>query len=283
MPIEEMKKNVILLGDGAVGKTSLIRRYVLDQFDDRYVTTIGSKVSKKEVELSIGTSHVRMVILIWDIIGQKEYELTQTLSMRNIDGAILVSDITRRETLDSLKEYWIPKIKQVRGNIPLVFLANKSDLIDERTFDVEDMKDLAAEMQDGNRNRDSAHCFLTSAKSGENIEASFRTLAGALIGNANKSTPDVQLQDMLKSTEARSLANVVDFVIADFAQQYGGIEVATPIVRHQMALAGLNPSDPTLEAVTKFIENMAAVERTFKPVDDVQVNKQQRLQKLKEF
>lgn len=282
MPLEEMKKNVILLGDSAVGKTSLIRRYVLDQFDERYVTTVGSKVSKKEVEISTGTSKVRMVILIWDIIGQREYELTQTLSMRNIDGAILVSDMTRGETLGSLREYWVPKIRQVRGNIPLIFLANKADLVEERAYDLVDLEDLARESS-GTEGSHSSYCYATSAKTGDNIEASFSALATALIGKNGSASHDRPVENLLKDTEARTLANVVDFVIADFAQQYGGLEVATPIVKHQMALAGLELSNPTLESVTRFIENMASVERTFKPINDVQSNKQERLQKLKDI
>lgn len=282
MSVEEMKKNVILLGDSAVGKTSLIRRYVLDQFDERYVTTVGSKVSKKEVEISSGNSKVRMVILIWDIIGQKEYELTQTLAMRNIDGALLVSDMTRIETLTGLRDYWVPKIREVRGDIPLIFLANKADMAEEKQFEIDDLEDLARETSAGGKAKESTHCYKTSAKTGDNIETSFKALAGALLGSVGHA-PDVQVQEIMKVSEANSLANVVDFIIADFAQQYGGMEVATPIVKHQMALAGLDPNNPTLEAVTKFIENMANVEKTFKPAEDVQTRKQERIQKLKDF
>jgi len=281
MGTEEIKKNIILLGDPAVGKTSLIRRYVLDQFDERYVTTIGSKVTKKEVLIQNGGDPIRIIMLIWDIIGQKEYELTQTLSMKNIDGAILVSDMTRAETIESLSTYWLPKIKATRGNIPLVFLANKSDMADERVFGVDELEETA---KSGGVDRNTnLHCFATSAKTGENIESAFHMLAGSLLEKMNTVAGDIPIQDIIRNSEAKSLAGVVDFIIADFADQYGGMEVATPIVKHQMAMAGLELANPTLTSVTKFIDCMANVEKTFKPSPDVSDNRQTRLQKLKDL
>lgn len=283
MATEEIKKNIILLGDGAVGKTSLIRRYVLDQFDERYVTTIGSKVTKKEVEIMSGTANIRMVMLIWDIIGQKDYELTQTLSMKNIDGAILVSDLTRKETLNNLKDYWIPKILAARGQIPVVFLANKCDMEEERQFRAAQLEDMAILAGALNEDRARSFCFETSARSGANIDTAFHRLAGAMLEKASMDKKDILMQDLIKNSESKSLGNVVDFIIADFADQYGGIEVATPIVKQQMLLASLDPRNPTVSSVAKFIDLMAGVEKTFKPESDVAANKQQRLQKLKKF
>ena len=99
---ETIKKNIILLGDGAVGKTSLVRRFVTDQFSDKYITTIGSKVTKKEIYLDTGDDRTHMVLLVWDILGQKGYRFTQALSFGGIEGALLIADVTRKETLGSL-------------------------------------------------------------------------------------------------------------------------------------------------------------------------------------
>src|SRR2546422_9056104 len=70
-----MKTKVCLVGEAAVGKTSLVRRYVLDQFEDKYITTLGAKVSKKEVELDIAERglHVQLDITIWEIMGEKGF------------------------------------------------------------------------------------------------------------------------------------------------------------------------------------------------------------------
>jgi small GTP-binding protein len=278
MANEVVKKNVILLGDSGVGKTSLIRRFVLDQFDERYVTTIGSKVSKKEVEIPAGESRARVVMLIWDIIGQREYELTQALTMRNIDGAILVSDLTRPDTLESLRGYWIPKIRAVRGSIPLIFLANKSDS-GEMRYGLAELGALACSPETGMA--DSAVlCRLTSAKTGQGVEESFVGLASALLWAAPTASSSANAAES-GCPELSTLANVVDYVISDFATKYGGIEVASPIVKHQMALAGLDPSKPTRPSVTKFIENMASVEKTFISSSEAQARKLERLQRLK--
>src|SRR3989449_3200053 len=70
-----MKTKVCLVGEAAVGKTSLVRRYVLDQFEDKYITTLGAKVSKKEMEFDVPDRdlHVQMDITIWDIMGEKGF------------------------------------------------------------------------------------------------------------------------------------------------------------------------------------------------------------------
>ncbi|HKZ63149.1 MAG TPA: GTP-binding protein, partial [Thermoplasmata archaeon] len=68
-----IKSKVILLGDGSVGKTSLIRRYVTDQFSDSYLTTVGTKVTKKDAIVRIEGRQVPMIMTIWDVLGQKGY------------------------------------------------------------------------------------------------------------------------------------------------------------------------------------------------------------------
>ena len=77
-----VKGKICLLGDLAVGKTSLIRRYVLDTFDDKYITTIGTKVTKKrlDIELPDQQKEIDLTLLIWDIMGQYQERLSSTIS-----------------------------------------------------------------------------------------------------------------------------------------------------------------------------------------------------------
>ncbi len=269
--MEEIKKNIILLGDGAVGKTSLIRRFVLDQFNDNYITTIGTKVTKKEIDINHNGSQFRMIFMIWDVVGQKDYGLTQSLSMRNIDGALLVSDLTRKETLDNLQGYWIPKTVVSRGHIPMIFLGNKADC-EDREFDIDDINKVAKQGQAFSTG--TTESFLTSAKTGENIEIAFELLAKALIDSMdNKPVPVGE-----DTNEIKNLASIVDQIIADFSKQYGGIEPGTPIVKHQMELSGLDPREPTKIAVEKFINRIAEIEgRLLKP-HDVAERKAKRMQ-----
>ena len=118
MEVRRVKRKVLMLGDGAVGKTSLIHKYVMDKFDDKYITTIGTKITKKMLSLEHDEEKIDLTLMIWDILGQKGYTTIQSTSYKGGEGALMVCDLTRKETLASLEEYWIPEVRKVRENIP---------------------------------------------------------------------------------------------------------------------------------------------------------------------
>jgi len=95
---ELFKAKVLLLGDGAVGKTSMIRRFVVDQFADDYITTVGTKVSKKDISLSHEGKQVEIVMQVWDVLGQRGYAGVQETALKGARGALMVYDITRDDT-----------------------------------------------------------------------------------------------------------------------------------------------------------------------------------------
>src|SRR3990170_698487 len=101
-----MKAKVCLVGEHAVGKTSLIRRYVLDEFDDRYIVTLGAKVSKREMTIALpGLGEVLMDMTVWDIMGSRGFrELLREAYFHWAQGILAVCDITRYETLSDLDE-----------------------------------------------------------------------------------------------------------------------------------------------------------------------------------
>jgi len=164
------KKKICLLGDPAVGKTSLIGRYVLDMFDDKYLSTIGTKVTKKNVLIEDEKKGLRidLALMIWDIVGQKEYKKLHQMYYQNASGAIAVCDLTRRETLASL-ESWVESIFEVNGPIPIVFLGNKADLQEKITITQDDLQKIA--------DKYNTKSFITSAKTGLNVENAFQTIA----------------------------------------------------------------------------------------------------------
>ena len=168
-----MKSKICLVGEHAVGKTSLIRRYVLDEFDDRYITTLGAKVSKKEFEMLIdGESPVSMDMTIWDIMGSKGFrELLREAYFHGAQGILAVCDVTREETLGEL-DGWVESVFRTVGDIPVVFAINKMDLKNKAAFGEEEVKQ-ATEAFD-------APYFFTSAKRGENVEEAFRAISKAL-------------------------------------------------------------------------------------------------------
>src|SRR6266702_3278588 len=99
----EFEKKVLLIGDASVGKTSLVRRFVIDKFDDRYIVTIGTKTSRKPMEFKYEPQQlaITLTLNIWDIIGQKEMKKLHTLYFKGSEGVIVVCDMTRADTLAS--------------------------------------------------------------------------------------------------------------------------------------------------------------------------------------
>jgi small GTP-binding protein len=183
-----VKGKICLLGDLAVGKTSLIRRYVLDTFDDKYITTIGTKVTKKRliIEVPDKGKEVDLTLLIWDIMGQYQERLPSTISQFdryvpqqnyffNAKGAIVVSDLTRKSTLKSIK-VWASSLFEITGKIPLILVGNKVDLENKHEVTKDEVAEVAKEFH--------ALSFLTSAKTGQNVEKMFYNLGEMLVKSA---------------------------------------------------------------------------------------------------
>src|SRR4030067_1751589 len=120
MELREILKKVVLLGDGALGKTSLIARYVVNKFDDKYIATIGTKVSRKDIQVIKPNLIINLRMMIWDILGQKEYSKIRSASMSGAQGLILVGDLSRSETVQSLSDFWLKEVDRGVGKIPTI-------------------------------------------------------------------------------------------------------------------------------------------------------------------
>lgn len=163
-----IQKKICLLGEFGVGKTSLVQRFVEGRFDDKYLSTVGVKISRKTLKRSYG----EMNLLIWDLAGSNGFESTGASYMQGAAGALIVCDLTRRDTLIAFENY-ARQIRIMNPGIQLVFVCNKADLI--HTRDISDMDLLNVLSGLGERN-----FFLTSAKTGEQVEAAFDHLANNL-------------------------------------------------------------------------------------------------------
>jgi small GTP-binding protein len=166
-----ISRKIVLIGDFATGKTSLIRRFVDDQFSDTYLSTIGVKISKKMITLP---SEIVQGI-IWDIEGGTPTKPVNTTYFIGAHGCILVADITRDETLLHIEEY-IKLVREKVSSIPLILVLNKCDMMEEK--DQQDMLQLAKERYSA----DVEVFFLTSAKTGEGVEQMFHMLAKKMLG-----------------------------------------------------------------------------------------------------
>src|SRR6266704_4097030 len=171
---KQLKSKVCLVGDKAVGKTSLIRRYTINMFEEEYLTTIGTHVTKKETRVLLPEYDLLVDIdmKVWDIMGEKGFrELLEDAYFYGANGILAVADLTRRRTLDDLDD-WIDSVEQVVGKVPILIAVNKADLASNARFQERDVAQFAKAY--------GAEFFLTSAKTGDQVEAAFARL-GALV------------------------------------------------------------------------------------------------------
>ena len=173
MQVLEFEKKMLLVGDAAVGKTSLVRRFVIDKFDDKYIITVGTKTSRKVLEFVHEPEGVTVYLMlgVWDILGQKEMERTHQMHFRGAEAYMLILDGTRRDSFDSLKN-WADSVQAVCGPIPGVLACNKLDLRDQFQVSDQELASIAKEL--------GLTLFFTSAKTGENVEAAFRLIGDSL-------------------------------------------------------------------------------------------------------
>lgn len=162
-----IQKKVCMLGGFAVGKTSLVARYVSSIFSDKYLTTVGVKIDKKQLIVD-GRD---VMLMLWDIYGQDDYQSIQASQLRGMSGYLLVVDGTRRATLDVARQVQ-EKATQAVGPVPFILLINKADLASEWEIDEQAFFKLA---EQGWR------VVRTSAKTGEGVEQAFEMLTRAML------------------------------------------------------------------------------------------------------
>jgi len=185
--IERFKAKICLLGDPMVGKTSIIRKYVLDQFSDEYIPTMGTKVTKREITFIRGDIRYYISLMIWDINGNpalmKESmtdfkDFIPTSYLMGSEGVIFVCDITRKETFEHLK-VWYDALSEIVGKqVFCVLLGNKVDLNDNAAITYDEIMEM---------NRTYGFPFYyTSARTGENVPTAFQMLAEELLNRIKK-------------------------------------------------------------------------------------------------
>jgi len=160
-----------VLGDPAVGKTSLINQYIQHSFDTSYLPTLGVNIVIKDIKIENTNNVVRLTL--WDIAGQSKYDLTRKMFFQGCEGVLLVYDITRPLTLNNIQDKWFKEFKKYANQDSIyILIGNKVDL---RT----DAQEQFMSFENGNNYAESIKAcdFIeTSAKAGNNVEKSFETL-----------------------------------------------------------------------------------------------------------
>jgi len=261
-------KKIALVGDSSVGKTSLIRRFVVDVFDDKYIATIGTKVSKRDIEYTLPDKTIYLTLMMWDILGQKDYRKMRAQGLSGAHGIILVTDLSRPETVKSAEEFWLPEIWEILGDPPVIFVGNKCDLVGADSSTANSLASMAKKIE--------MPMLLCSAKTGQNVGATFRRIGELMLSS------DFGDKRAGGEPTAESLAQAIDEIINDFCEQYGDIPKAMEIVDREFGRAKVNIRTPSKDSLLMAIEYLSDIERDVHGRDVSEVNKLRRWKMIDE-
>lgn len=174
---KKFRYKITVIGDGRVGKTSLISKYTLGAFDTDYVETLGAQFSNYDKE--INGDNIRL--LFWDIAGQDSFDFLRPSFYRESDAAIIVFSLEENQlgnrSFQNITN-WHNEVKQFCGDIPVVLFANKVDLISEDELEHSKIKKIV------NKN-EFLGFFVTSAKTGHGVHKAFNTIIEKLYSKSD--------------------------------------------------------------------------------------------------
>ena len=180
-----LEAKIITLGDGQVGKTSIIFRYIDNSFSMNYLATIGVDFKLKKIKLPDGEE---VKVKIYDTAGQERFKSITANYVKKANGILFVYDVTDEVSFKNM-EKWIANLKEETGDkLPAVLIGNKSDLTNERSISKSDGEEMAKKF--GLEN----HFFETSCKTGENVEKSINDLVGQICEKCGKKIEDSNLE-----------------------------------------------------------------------------------------
>ncbi len=167
-------KKICLLGDFSVGKTSLIRRFVEGKFSDNYLSTVGVKISRKSLIIRKKTKLSEVHLLVWDLEGHTKFKSITTSYLKGSSGAIIVADLTRPDTLNSLDKH-IELFLAINPNATIVIALNKADLIQAEKLN------KLIELYGSSDCSQVVNTYQTSAKTGKDVDNIFQELTVGIL------------------------------------------------------------------------------------------------------
>jgi small GTP-binding protein len=176
--IGETIYKIIIVGDPAVGKTSLVTKFATKKFEKKYLPTVGVNIVKHKLQMEIDDKELEVNLMIWDIAGQPQFYMLHKPYFNGADGMLLVFDVTRSSTFSNIKNWYKTAVKYGLSRIPRILIGNKVDLKEERKIIRPMATHLAEELN--------ATFFETSAKSGQNVDKIFRKISELLYHSKKK-------------------------------------------------------------------------------------------------
>ncbi|GAH49456.1 unnamed protein product, partial [marine sediment metagenome] len=205
---------VIVIGDPAVGKTSLLTKFATNQFEEKYLPTIGVSILKEPIELE--EKNATVALMFWIIAGQPQFYMLHRPYYNGADGIVLMFDITRSSTFSNINNWYSSAVKYGLSGVPRILIGNKADLKEERKIILPMAEHLSEKLN--------APYFETSALTGKNIKVVFQKIA-ELIYRAQKRDEArrreeeqnysyrVRIEELDKSRSGRSLCYLDEEVV----------------------------------------------------------------------
>jgi small GTP-binding protein len=183
---------LVLVGEGAVGKTSIRQKYMGKGFTGEYLKTIGADFASKVVEMKDNSGEIiKSIFQIWDLAGQVEFKEVRASFYGGCQGVLLVFDLTRKDTMGKLKDWILEAAKNAGGSIKGFYLiGNKCDLPD-REITLEEGQEFAKFLSD--RLKFTIPYIETSAKTGENIDRLFQAFCRTFLIKEGLDIPKIAL------------------------------------------------------------------------------------------
>lgn len=243
---------IAIVGEAGVGKTSLVKRYVYQQFSEKYLKTLGTNVYKKTIK-GVGPEGKDVTLQIWDVLGQRAFGSTIKTVFKGTRGVVFVCDLTDKQSLQDLK-HWLYYAYKNAKDPSFIFLGNKSDL-SGRQFDEPELSKLAAVY-------DSKY-HLVSAMTGENVEQSFSDI-GQAITDGRTAPPETEAEKKKHDMDIDPVIKCEDHMISQFCGIIGGFEIGMPIIREQFDNASIDFESPKIEQLSFVLEQLVEYVRMSK-------------------
>ncbi|MHA2126110.1 MAG: Rab family GTPase [Promethearchaeota archaeon] len=164
---------IIIIGEPAVGKTSLVKKFVTGHFTKDYRSSIGTNIYMKKTVLK---NNMNVNLQLWDIAGQERWINMRRPYYSGAKGIILVGDMTRKNSFNQIEKFWVPDVKQYCSLAPIILLANKVDL---------PVKLQKHEIHGIGKRINSLSVLFTSAKTGENVDVAFMIISEQAVKKLN--------------------------------------------------------------------------------------------------
>ena len=246
----ELMKKVCIYGDPNVGKTSLVRRFVSGKYEDKYISTLGTVISKKYI-IEPNTD-INMTMMLWDVSGQREFQRIHAAAFKNATAGFVVCDMTRPDTVSCLPD-WVTNFREHAGpDAPVSILVNKTDLgqnkkvIDAIQASVESL---------------GLPVYKTSAKTGDNVERAFSEMASHIINNNQNELKDETMHNSTRDVPEHftSPQILLDYIMMRFCDTLGDHELGMHILRKQISDMKVNFQKITKEQVCQLVTNLTPI------------------------